>query len=283
MLRRSGRLAAAAATDLAAVVAHSASASMPEAKRARVKPAGARGRGARASPPAAGDRASEEAGAGAQVPAVRKREAQLYGNGRKCVIGIDEAGRGPLAGPVVTAACYLPMDVQLAGLTDSKLLDEAQRDALYDEIVSNPRIQFATCIISRERIDEINILAATMEGMARAARELAAKVPADYALVDGNRLPADMPCEAEAVVRGDLLCACISAASIVAKVTRDRIMLQLDKEFPQYGFAQHKGKLARGRALPPLIAGPAAAPVQATASRRTWPRFSTTARARTIA
>ena len=153
------------------------------------------------------------------------------------VAGVDEAGRGPLAGPVVAAAVILDELKPIAGLADSKTLTAARRERLYDEI----RAKALCCSIAEasvEEIDRINILQATMLAMRRAVLGLRLK-PARV-LVDGNRLPPlDVP--AEAIVKGDAKVAAISAASILAKVTRDRWCAQLHAEYPQYGFAGHKG------------------------------------------
>ena len=154
------------------------------------------------------------------------------------IAGVDEAGRGPLAGPVVVAAVILDPARPIAGLADSKVLSATRRAVLYDVIRKHAR---ACSIVSVEagEIDRLNILQATLAGMARALRQLD---PApQLALIDGNRLPHDLPCAARAIVRGDALEPAISAASILAKVTRDRRMLELDAEFPGYGFARHKG------------------------------------------
>ena len=154
------------------------------------------------------------------------------------IAGVDEAGRGPLAGPVVVAAVILDPARPIAGLADSKVLSATRRAALYDVIREHAR---ACSIVSVEagEIDRLNILQATLAGMERALRQLD---PApQLALIDGNCLPRDLPCAARAIVRGDALEPAISAASILAKVTRDRRMLELDAEFPGYGFARHKG------------------------------------------
>jgi len=153
------------------------------------------------------------------------------------VAGVDEAGRGPLAGPVVAAAVILDELNPIKGLADSKMLTPARRDKLYDEI----RAKALCCAIgeaSVEEIDEINILHATMLAMRRAVEGLRLK-PAKV-LVDGNRLPV-LKVAAEAIVKGDALVPAISAASILAKVHRDRLCLQLDALHPGYGFAAHKG------------------------------------------
>jgi ribonuclease HII len=153
------------------------------------------------------------------------------------VAGVDEAGRGPLAGPVVAAAVILDPDRPVAGLQDSKRLSAARREALYDQICDTA-MAWATGSASVEEIDRLNILQATMLAMQRAVTGL--EPAAEHALIDGNRCP-DLVCPARAIVRGDSLVAAISAASILAKVTRDRIMLALDENYPGYGFAGHKG------------------------------------------
>jgi len=153
------------------------------------------------------------------------------------VAGVDEAGRGPLAGPVVAGAVILDPENPIAGLKDSKRLTAMRRDALYAEIQEKALV-WAVGRAEVEEIDRINILQATMLAMQRA---VAALVPsAEHALIDGNRCP-DLACPAQAIVKGDSRVAAISAASIMAKVTRDREMLSLDVRYPGYGFAQHKG------------------------------------------
>ncbi len=153
------------------------------------------------------------------------------------IAGVDEVGRGPLVGAVVTAAVILDPAKPIAGLADSKKLSEKRRLALYDEIKANA-LAWSLGRAEPEEIDQLNILHATMLAMQRAVAGLA--VVPDYVLIDGNRCPAlSMP--SLAVVKGDSLVAEISAASIIAKVTRDREMAELDLLFPEYGFAQHKG------------------------------------------
>ncbi|MEE4174379.1 MAG: ribonuclease HII [Xanthomonadales bacterium] len=157
--------------------------------------------------------------------------------GQSPVAGVDEAGRGPLAGPVVVAAVVLPADHGLNALDDSKKLTEAAREALFDPI---RRIAIAWHIetVPVEEIETHNILQATLRGMVRAVRAL--EPPPAQVLVDGNRTPAlQRPCRA--IVGGDGLEACISAASILAKVHRDRLMVALEDHYPGYGFARHKG------------------------------------------
>ena len=153
------------------------------------------------------------------------------------VAGVDEAGRGPLAGPVVAAAVILHPDRPIEGLQDSKRLTAARRDKLYEEIC-NRALAWATGSASVAEIDSLNILQATMLAMQRAITRL--EPAAEFALIDGNRCP-ELGCPAQAIIRGDSLVAAISAASILAKVTRDREMLALDNVYPGYGFASHKG------------------------------------------
>ena len=153
------------------------------------------------------------------------------------VAGVDEAGRGPLAGPVVAAAVILHPERPVEGLQDSKKLSAARRDHLYGQICDRA-LAWATGSASVAEIDSLNILQATMLAMQRAVAAL--EPAAEHALIDGNRCP-DLACPARAIVRGDSLVAAISAASILAKVTRDREMLALDKDYPDYGFASHKG------------------------------------------
>jgi ribonuclease HII len=156
----------------------------------------------------------------------------------KWIAGVDEAGRGPLAGPVVVAACVLDPRKRIRGLADSKILPEDVREELYAKIVRHA-LAWHVVAIEVAEIDRINILQATLAGMARA---VAALVPTPAkVLVDGNMLPRELPCPAKAVVDGDAIHGCISAASILAKVTRDRLMREMDAQFPGYGFASHKG------------------------------------------
>ncbi len=153
------------------------------------------------------------------------------------IAGVDEVGRGPLVGDVVTAAVILDPERPIAGLADSKKLTEKRREALYDMICENA-LAFCVARASVEEIDRLNILHATMLAMQRAVEGLAIKP--DHVLVDGNRCPI-LSCSSEAVVKGDARVATISAASILAKVTRDREMIELDAHYPGYGFAKHKG------------------------------------------
>jgi len=151
--------------------------------------------------------------------------------------GVDEAGAGPLCGDVVAAAVILDPDNMVEGLTDSKKLSEKKRERLYDEI-REKALDYCIASASVEEIDTINILNARMLAMSRAVAGLS--IPCDHALIDGNRLP-ELEMPADAIIKGDLLVACISAASVLAKVYRDRDMLRLDEAYPGYGFAKHKG------------------------------------------
>lgn len=171
-----------------------------------------------------------------------KREKTLYKKGFSKVAGVDEAGRGPLAGPVVAAACILPMTQALSrlfpGLNDSKKLSSSQRETLYEKLLSHPEVLSGIGEASVEEIDSFNILQATLKAMQRAVEKL--PVCPDYILVDGNVLPS-WTAPSEALVKGDALSASIAAASILAKVTRDRQMRVHDAVWPQYGFAKNKG------------------------------------------
>ena len=164
-------------------------------------------------------------------------ENELYDSGIACLCGVDEAGRGPLAGPVCGAACILPRGLQIEGLDDSKKLTEKRREALYDVILANA-VTYGIAFATVEEIEEHNILGATYLAMNRAIAQL--RVTPDLALIDGNRNK-EIAYPSRPVVHGDAICADIAAASILAKVTRDRLMLALAKEYPQYGFEKHKG------------------------------------------
>lgn len=153
------------------------------------------------------------------------------------VAGVDEAGRGPLAGPVIAAAVILDPARPVAGLRDSKQLSASRRDALYAEITAQA-LAWATGRAEVEEIDRINILQASLNAMRRAVERLTP--PAEFVLVDGNRCP-PLDCPSEALVKGDSRVAAISAASIIAKVTRDREMIAMDGCYPGYGLARHKG------------------------------------------
>jgi ribonuclease HII len=156
----------------------------------------------------------------------------------RLVAGVDEAGRGPLAGPLAVAAVILNPRRRIRGLDDSKKLTEARREALYAQIVERA-LAWHVVLVEVEEIDRINIYQATMAGMCRAVAGL--QVAAHEAWVDGNQLPKALPCPGRAIVGGDALEPAISAASIIAKVTRDRLMCAMDGHHPGYGFASHKG------------------------------------------
>jgi len=164
-------------------------------------------------------------------------EEQYYELGYKRVCGIDEAGRGPLAGPVVAAAVVFERGTVIDGLDDSKKLSEKKREALYNEIIEKA-LDYSITLSTEKEIDDINILQATFKAMRNAVNSL--KIKPDMALVDGDKLPG-LDIDSKAVIKGDSKSTAIAAASILAKVTRDRIMLELDKVYPQYGFAKHKG------------------------------------------
>jgi len=164
-------------------------------------------------------------------------ENRLYAEGYTAVCGCDEAGRGPLCGPVVAAAVILPRDIVIEGLNDSKKLTEKKREKLYDVIIEKA-IAYGIAEASPEEIDEYNILNASMLAMRRAVEKL--NVKADFALIDGN-CSRGFTIPTETVVKGDAISASIAAASILAKVTRDRGCLELDREYPEYGIAKHKG------------------------------------------
>lgn len=157
--------------------------------------------------------------------------------GYTAICGVDEAGRGPLCGPVVAAAVILPRDVEIEGLNDSKKLTEKKREKLFD-VIKEKAIAYAIAEASAEEIDEINILNASMLAMRRAVASLPVK--ADFALIDGN-CSRGFEIPTETVVKGDAKSASIAAASILAKVTRDRQCEELDKLYPEYGIAKHKG------------------------------------------
>lgn len=164
-------------------------------------------------------------------------EMELYEQGYSQVCGVDEAGRGPLCGPVVAAACILPCGLVLPGLNDSKKLSEKKRDLLFDQIRENA-IAYCIASASVEEINQLNILEATLLAMRRAIDGLPVK--ADFALIDGN-VARDFQIGAKAIISGDATSPSIASASILAKVTRDRMCIDLDREYPQYGIAKHKG------------------------------------------
>ena len=223
MRRRSSRLAGAAAT----AATRSATAKIPVCATTK-KRAPSPGKRAKALP----------------LAASRAMELALYSKGRTCVAGVDEAGRGPLAGPVVAAACVVsrafrgfPDDA--IRVRDSKEMSECEREAAFAAITAHPDIEAAFHICNHDRVDEINVLAATMEAMRSSVEKL--KGAPDYVLVDGNRTPSPLAAAVETVVKGDSKVFAIACASVIAKVTRDRMMVEYDAQWPAYGFAQHKG------------------------------------------
>ena len=164
-------------------------------------------------------------------------ESAIAGHGAT-VAGVDEAGRGPLAGPVVAAAVILDLSLDWDGVGDSKTIPPAKREQLYARVLSQARA-FGWCVVGSRAIDRDNIRRATLHAMARSVARLA--VVPELVLVDGNDTVPGLPCEQRWVIDGDATCLSIAAASIVAKVVRDRIMTRLDRVWPQYGFAAHKG------------------------------------------
>ena len=164
-------------------------------------------------------------------------EAQIRAEGARFVCGVDEAGRGPLAGPVYAAAVILPPDILIEGLNDYKKLTEKKREALFP-IICETAVSYSIAFADEKEIDAYNILQATYLAMRRAVEGLS--IPADYALIDGNRMP-PLVVPGETIVKGDAICQSIAAASVLAKVSRDRFMLEMDAQYPQYAFAQHKG------------------------------------------
>lgn len=172
------------------------------------------------------------------MPCSLIHEHRLFSLGFTPIAGIDEAGRGPLAGPVVVGGVILPPDFELYGLNDSKKLTPKARERLYAEITGNSEIRWTSIAIPPQEIDRLNILGATHSGM-RAVVEQLSPCPA-HALIDGLPVPR-FPCPQTALVGGDGISLSIAAASIIAKVERDRIMLECDRLYPEYGFAKHKG------------------------------------------
>lgn len=165
-------------------------------------------------------------------------DAALHAEGFECFCGVDEAGRGPLAGPVYAAAVILPPDNPIEGVNDSKKLSEKKREALFD-IICERAVAYCIASASVEEIEEHNILNATYLAMTRAVEGLSVKP--QLALIDGNCIPPMLTVPARYVVKGDALSASIGAASILAKVARDRVLREADALYPQYGFAVHKG------------------------------------------
>lgn len=164
-------------------------------------------------------------------------ENKAKSKGYTAICGVDEAGRGPLAGPVCAAAVILPDDTIIEGVNDSKKLSEKKREALFDVIISSVR-SYSIAYATVDEIENMNILNATMLAMKRAVEGL--NVKADYAMIDGNRLP-NLDIDSEFIIKGDAKSMSIAAASILAKVSRDRLLYEYAKEYPQYHFDKHKG------------------------------------------
>ena len=165
-------------------------------------------------------------------------EQNALQKGFKYVCGVDEAGRGPLAGPVCAAAVILPVDTEIEGLNDSKKLSEKRREALYD-VICEKALAYCVAYGSLEEIEEFNILEATFLAMNRSIEGL--DIKPDYALIDGNQVPKGITIPCETVVKGDAKSSSIAAASILAKVSRDRLLLEYDATYPEYNFKKHKG------------------------------------------
>ncbi len=164
-------------------------------------------------------------------------EKEAEAKGYKAVCGVDEAGRGPLAGPVCAAAVILPENTIIEGVNDSKKLSEKKREALFD-VIKEQALSYSIAFASVEEIEEMNILNATMLAMKRAVEGL--DVKADYAMIDGNRLP-NLDIDSEFIIKGDAKSMSIACASILAKVSRDRLLYKYAEEFPEYSFDKHKG------------------------------------------
>ena len=169
---------------------------------------------------------------------LREFENKLYKEGYQFIGGVDEVGRGPLVGPVVAACCVLPKDFVLEGLTDSKKLSEKKRD-LFAAYIKEHAIAYGIGIISPEKIDEINIYEASREAMIIAIKEVQKQIPLEVVLVDA--MPLNIDIKSISIIHGDALSISIAAASVIAKVTRDKMMYELDEKYPEYGFASHKG------------------------------------------
>lgn len=169
---------------------------------------------------------------------LKEMEKELYGKGFKNICGIDEAGRGPLAGPVVVAGVIMPQDSMIEGVNDSKKVTEKRREKLYD-LILDEAISYSVAIIGQDVIDEVNILNATKQGVTQVVDEL--DIKPDLILVDALEHIKTRGIPYEPIIKGDAKCYNIAAASIIAKVTRDRIMREWDEIYPQYGFINHKG------------------------------------------
>lgn len=169
---------------------------------------------------------------------LKKIEEDIYSQGKECICGIDEAGRGPLAGPVVVASVIMPKDSMIEGVNDSKKVSEKKREKLYDEIIENA-ISYSVGIVDQKEIDRVNILNATKAGLTESIKGL--KVKPDIILVDALKGIDTCGIPYQSIIKGDAKCYSIAAASIIAKVTRDRIMRQWHEIYPEYNFIQHKG------------------------------------------
>lgn len=165
-------------------------------------------------------------------------EKAAVNSGFSCICGVDEAGRGPLAGPVCAAAVILPEGAVIEGLDDSKKLTEKKREKLYD-IIKETAVAYSVAYGTLEEIETVNILEATYLAMNRAIEGL--NIKPDFALIDGNRIPRGIKIPCETIVKGDSKSMSVAAASVLAKVTRDRLMLEYDKKYPEYNFKKHKG------------------------------------------
>ena len=165
-------------------------------------------------------------------------EKAAVNSGFSCICGVDEAGRGPLAGPVCAAAVILPEGAVIAGLDDSKKLTEKKREKLYD-IIKQTAVAYSVAYGTLEEIETVNILEATYLAMNRAIEGLTIKP--DFSLIDGNRVPRGIKIPCETIVKGDSKSMSVAAASVLAKVTRDHLMLEYDKKYPEYNFKKHKG------------------------------------------
>ena len=168
-----------------------------------------------------------------------KYEKELLNDGIKIIGGVDEVGRGPLVGPVVAACVVLPLDFKLDGLTDSKKISEKKREEYYEYIINNC-VAYGIGECSPKEIDELNILEATKVAMKRAIDKVNKQIKIDYLLIDGN-MKFDFEYRYKSIVKGDYYSISISAASVIAKVYRDRMLIELDKKYPMYGYKSHKG------------------------------------------
>ncbi len=166
-----------------------------------------------------------------------KYENELKKDGIKYIGGVDEVGRGPLVGPVVACCCVLPDNFVLEGLTDSKKLSEKKRDKFYDYLIKNTI--YGIGIVDAEEIDRINIYGATKVAMLKALEEVKKQVPLEHVLIDAMKL--DLDIKSTSIIKGDAKSISIAAASVIAKVTRDKMMYELDQKYPMYGFKNHKG------------------------------------------